>query len=447
MSTATQTETRCPNPECGHKYQLKPEHVGKTASCKACGKRFILTLGVGTAVPTQITQMQPDHPSTPPREIRPAPKSDRRVLTITLACFGVAVVGMATWLVVALRSNTAESELPSDSPVAMNERTGARQAEQVEAESPMARHVPVSPETRPKPSATPRFSVTEVNGELVARYNRADTRELRKDAELTVFVSRLGSEGLRGISKGDPVKAAMKVGDNTTPSSSYVEISSPDGDLKGYLFTRWPLGSETEFEIPLTAPAPLPAPSWNLLGKRLKVEAVIGHVGIPLIGKVLQPLTSDGEIDATEIAAPAEPKSKLHADKPNEAEQLKEQAALEQLLSDIKANPEQPRGQLFSLSEAVVLLQEMLNSEDYEDSNTLGVVTVSKWLTQSVLTDRYGAPDSTDAEDGVALLTYGWLTLQFDEDGKLVAVGSLRKKSKPGEVTTTVLIQEKVGNP
>jgi hypothetical protein len=37
-----ETKARCPNPACGREYRVKPESLGKTATCKGCGQTFVL---------------------------------------------------------------------------------------------------------------------------------------------------------------------------------------------------------------------------------------------------------------------------------------------------------------------------------------------------------------------------------------------------------------------
>jgi cell division protein FtsB len=53
MPTETYIQTRCPNPQCRREYRVKAELVGKTASCKGCGKEFILSVAArSTLIPS-----------------------------------------------------------------------------------------------------------------------------------------------------------------------------------------------------------------------------------------------------------------------------------------------------------------------------------------------------------------------------------------------------------
>lgn len=110
MSAAQHLETQCPNPACGHKYRLNPEHVGRTAVCKACSRPFVLAPGVGTLPSGQSTRAQPHDAQSDQNETRPVLKSDRRVLTITFSCFGAAVIGLLTWLFLATGGSTTEDK-------------------------------------------------------------------------------------------------------------------------------------------------------------------------------------------------------------------------------------------------------------------------------------------------------------------------------------------------
>ena len=52
MPTDTYMQARCPNPECGRQCRVKAEFWGKTATCEACGKPFVL-------VPTSASAWDP----------------------------------------------------------------------------------------------------------------------------------------------------------------------------------------------------------------------------------------------------------------------------------------------------------------------------------------------------------------------------------------------------
>src|SRR6185369_3146635 len=112
-----------------------------------------------------------------------------------------------------------------------------------------------------------------------------------------------------------------------------------------------------------------------------------------------------------------------------------------------RTSNEQPQGQLHSPSEAVALLESLLKSDDYKEQSLIGVATVSKRLTQAAVLDRYGAPDGLRRDGEYSLLTYGWLTLMFDKNGDLAGVLGQAKKTRPGEVTVSVWIREKVNKP
>lgn len=73
MTAAEHMVTQCPESECGHRHRLKPHHVGKIANCKGCGRRFVLTPGLGSPVPGAASSL---HGSAEPTEN--ATESDER---------------------------------------------------------------------------------------------------------------------------------------------------------------------------------------------------------------------------------------------------------------------------------------------------------------------------------------------------------------------------------
>ncbi len=104
MSTATHVETRCPNPECGYRYRIKPEHVGKSTSCKQCGQRFVLVPDAGASPPPQADNTPPLRESDESQRIGSGPTSNKRVLMITFSCFGLAMAALGSWFYVATRT-------------------------------------------------------------------------------------------------------------------------------------------------------------------------------------------------------------------------------------------------------------------------------------------------------------------------------------------------------
>lgn len=58
-----ETKARCPNPACGREYRVKPESLGKTATCKGCGQTFVLA-----ATSPQVVHQAPARsiPAAPP---------------------------------------------------------------------------------------------------------------------------------------------------------------------------------------------------------------------------------------------------------------------------------------------------------------------------------------------------------------------------------------------
>lgn len=49
MASATHIHARCPNPNCRREYRVKAEFIGKTATCKGCGTKFVLVVENDTA--------------------------------------------------------------------------------------------------------------------------------------------------------------------------------------------------------------------------------------------------------------------------------------------------------------------------------------------------------------------------------------------------------------
>lgn len=135
-------------------------------------------------------------------------------------------------------------------------------------------------------------------------------------------------------------------------------------------------------------------------------------------------------VDSKEFAIESDPAPKRSL----ENAESTTRSALDRLLSDIRADAEPGEGRLFSLSEALSILESKRNSAELKDLKAIGVITSSKWLTRSVLTDRYGVPDSAEVDGDYDLFTYDWLTLIFDKKEKLT--GIMLRGGRSGGITT-----------
>ncbi len=143
MPTERELLSQCPNQACGYRYRIRHEQVGKIATCKSCGRRFKLAAGMGGAADGESEERATSAAVMQPSRDYTESTADKRVLTVCLSTFGVAVVALSVWLYTATRDQSEEvNAAPVTARIALDAEQPSPQAATEVPIKPIAKQVP-----------------------------------------------------------------------------------------------------------------------------------------------------------------------------------------------------------------------------------------------------------------------------------------------------------------